>query len=96
MKLMKRRAAETLMEVLTAMTVFGIIMMGFSDFMAEQTTALARTKNMDKVMYYAQKWISSGDYTNTDSAEGGNVTFALEDNFLVVTRGDTVMNFHLK
>ena len=95
MKLMKRRAAETLMEVLTAMTVFGIIMIGFSDFMAEQTTALARTKNMDKVMYYAQKWISSGDERIT-TAENDNVAFEVKNDFLIVTRGDTVMNFHLK
>ena len=95
MKLMKRRKAETLMEVLTAMTVFGIIMIGFSDFMAEQTTALARTKNMDKVMYYAQKWISSGDERIT-TAENDNVAFEVKNDFLIVTRGDTVMNFHLK
>ena len=95
MKLMKRRKAETLMEVLTAMTVFGIIMIGFSDFMAEQTTALARTKNMDKVMYYAQKWINSGD-EGIPIADNDNVAFEVKNDFLIVTLGDTVMNFHLK
>ncbi len=84
MKKMKRRAAETLMEVLTAMAVFAIIIGGFSDFMANQTIALARAKDREKIMYYAQKWISSGDYTIT-SADNRRITFASDDAREVLT-----------
>ena len=101
MKKMKRRTAETLMEVLTAMTVFGIIIAGFSDFMANQTIALARAKDREKIMYYAQRWISSGDYGITEADEG-RITFTSDDtrNFLTVNLikpGETAsMQFSLK
>lgn len=87
MKKLKRRAGETLMEVLTAMAVFGIIIGGISDFVANQTIALARAKGRERIMYYTQRWISSGDYS-LDVAEGGNISFDLAaDGLLTVTRG---------
>ena len=84
MKKLKRRVAETLMEVLTAMAVFAIIIEGFSDFMANQTIALARAKDREKIMYYAQRWISSGDYSIT-SADNRKITFTSDDDRRVLT-----------
>ena len=75
---LKKRTAETLMEVLTAMSVFAIIIAGFSDFMANQTIALARAKDREKIMYYAQRWISSGDY-GIPEADGGKIHFTSYD-----------------
>ena len=101
MKKMKRRTAETLMEVLTAIAIFGIIIEGFSDFMANQTIALARTKDREKIMYYAQRWISSGDYSITE-ADGGKIKFSSGDAREVLTvtlnrsGAESSMQFRLK
>ncbi|MBQ7220843.1 MAG: prepilin-type N-terminal cleavage/methylation domain-containing protein [Synergistaceae bacterium] len=59
----KKRSGETLVEVLTAMTIFGVIFAGVSDFMTNQTLALARAKTREKMMYYAQVWTNNGDYS---------------------------------
>ncbi len=84
MKFIKHRAAETLMEVLTAIAVFGLIIEGFADFMANQTVALARKKDREQIIYYAQRWIASGDYSLTH-ADNGHITFSSDDNREVLT-----------
>ena len=81
---MKTRKAETLIEVVTAMTLFGIIMSGLFDFMANQTLNLAYLKDRQTIMYYAQKWIASNDVSIT-SADNGYVKFSSADNVLTVT-----------
>ena len=62
---MKRRSGETLTEFLTAATVFGVIMAGLFEFLANQTALLAEIKNRDELMYYAQH------YRNTGTMESG-------------------------
>ncbi|MBQ9432790.1 MAG: hypothetical protein IJU26_01075 [Synergistaceae bacterium] len=58
MKKLKRRTAETLIEIITAMTVFGVISYGIFDFMANQTLHLARIRDRENMLYAAQKLIS--------------------------------------
>lgn len=104
---MKKRAAETLIEIITAMMVFGIIMGGIpnisgtratggiSDFIANQSIAIARIKDREKIIYYAQRWLASGDVRITE-ADGGKIKFLFEDNVLTVAKGKTSMVFNLQ
>ena len=55
--MMKRRKGETLAEILMALLVFGIIMGGVSDFIANHTTLVARIKTRDKFIECAEKLI---------------------------------------
>ena len=90
-----KRAGETLIEVIMAMFIFGVIFAGISDFMANQTLAIAHAKTQEKLMYYAQKWINSGD-VNISEADNGNITFSYIDNTLTVTKGNASMAFKLQ
>mgnify|MGYP002625460799 CR=1 FL=1 len=99
---MKKRAAETLIEIITAMMIFGIIMGGFyrmgggiSDFIANQSIAVARRKDREKIIYYAQRWLASGDVRITE-ADGGKIKFSFADNVLTVAKGKTSMVFNLQ
>ena len=85
---MRKRKAETLIEVLVAMTVFGVIFDGLSQFMANQTLALAHAKDTEKLMYYAQVWVNSNDVGITE-ADGGNITFSFTNNVLTVSKGNS-------
>lgn len=71
---MNKRAAETLMEVVVAMTLFGIIMSGVFDFMANQTKALAWRNEHEKLMYHVQRYVNSGTWTDSEDKALG-VTF---------------------
>ena len=92
---MKKRAAETLIEIITAMTVFGVIMGGISDFIANQSIAVARRKDIEKITYYAQRWLASGD-VSINEADGGKIKFSFTNNVLTVERGKTSMAFNLQ
>ena len=52
---MKRRG-ETFTEFLVATAVFGIMMGGLFEFMANQSETLSDIRNRDAFMYYAQKY----------------------------------------
>lgn len=92
---MKKRAAETLIEIITGMMIFGVIMGGISDFIANQSIALARIKDREKITYYAQRWLASGDVRITE-ADGGKIKFSFANNTLTVERGKTSMEFKLQ
>ena len=62
----KQRKGETLAEILMALLVFGIILGGVSDFIANHTTLVARVKTRDKLMEGAQKLISRNLITSLD------------------------------
>ena len=84
-----KRAGETLIEVLMAMTIFGVIASGIFDFMANQTLALARAKDREKMIYYAQMWINKGVYTEETTPKeipgtGGKWKYKFTDNVLTV------------
>ena len=95
----KRRTAETLVEIVTAMTLFGVIMSGLFDFMANQTINLAHVRQREKIMYYAQKWMSyegRAGGTVPGAAEEG-ITFTSSGNILTVsTTSGASMQFSLE
>lgn len=54
---MKRRA-DTLVEVIIAMSAFAIIMGGTFDFMANQSKAMVKMRERDDINFWAQKWLN--------------------------------------
>ena len=92
---MKKRAAETLIEVITAMAIFGVVFSGISDFMVNQTLAIARAKDREKIMYYAQRWVNSGDI-NIEEADGGKIKFSFTNNILTISKDTASMTFRLQ
>ena len=80
LKFMKRKA-ETLIEVVVAMAVFGVMMSGLSEFIAEQTRNVARLIDKDALLYMAQRY-----------QQEGNIS---PDNTITVTRGAETMTFNL-
>ena len=52
---MTKRKAETIVEVVTAMAIFGMIMAGVSDFIAGQTKNVADILDRDAIMQAATK-----------------------------------------
>ena len=70
---MKRRG-ETFTEFLVATAVFGIMMGGLFEFMANQSETLADIKNRDELMYYAN-WCMAAE----PEKARGNSPFTHED-----------------
>ena len=62
---MSRRAAETLVEVVMAMTLFGVIMSGIFDFMGGQAHYISKLNYHSKAMYHLQKFVNLEKW-NTD------------------------------
>ena len=98
-----RRKGETLTEFLTAATVFGLMMAGLFEFMANQTETLADIRNKDELIYRAQRFEAvSGDkissLANNYTCTEGSITYALTDGKkLTVTLGNKAsMTFTLK
>ena len=102
-----KRKGETFTEFLTALTVFGVIIAGIFEYMANQTQSLANIRDRDNLIYHAGRFmVTSGDkaheknitsdYSNNDSKE--NITFTLTDNrkILTVTNNNASMTFSLK
>ena len=60
-----KRKGETFTEFLTALTVFGVIIAGIFEFMANQTQSLANIRDRDNLMYLSQRvcnWTISGTF----------------------------------
>lgn len=66
---MKKRKAETLMEVVTAMTLFGIIMYGMFDFMGNQAQVAGQLNMHNTLMYHLQKFINTDPYPNSSTKQ---------------------------
>ena len=56
---MSRRAAETLVEVVTAMTLFGVLLGGIFDFMGGQSQYVTKLGYHSKIMYGMQQYINN-------------------------------------
>ena len=83
------------MEVVVAMTLFGVIMSGLFDFMANQAQAISYQHEHNKMMYYAQKYVNSGKWADSeDKALGLTFKWDDSDNCLSVkkigTSGDLI------
>ena len=98
---MMKRKAETLIEIVIAMTVFGIMSAGIFDFMANQTLHLARVRNRENMLYAARRLIScsSFDIVPEDKpmpiADTG-MQYTFHDNILKLIKGDNVMTVSIQ
>ena len=89
---MKRRG-ESFTEFLVATAVFGIMMGGLFEFMANQSETLSDIRNKDELMYYAQRW------QNGDKSEVEKIKFEEKDGKLTVSKKEDEnisMTFKLK
>ena len=58
----KTRKAETLSEAVVTIAIFGILLLGLTDFMSSQIHFTARTRYRDKIISTAQELVArSGD-----------------------------------
>ena len=85
-----KRKGETFAEFLVATAVFGIMMGGLFEFMANQSETLSDIRNRDTFMYYAQKYVDTLKKPPEDTASEINklkqeaknkdsITFTLTD-----------------
>lgn len=58
----KKRKAETLAESVVAIAVFGILLLGLTDFMSSQINYVARLKHRDKIISKAQELITGKNF----------------------------------
>lgn len=65
-----KRKGETFTEFLTAAAVFGVMMAGIVEFMANQTDNLAKIRQMDDMIYYAN-WLSQQPISGTFGSDDG-------------------------
>ena len=97
-----KRKAETLVEIITAMTVFGVISAGIFDFMANQTLHLARIRDRENILYAAQKLIacSSVDVNVPDfkpvADTGVEYTYITSTKVLTLRKGNAVMTISVQ
>ena len=58
----KKRKAETFAESVVAIAVFGILLLGLTDFMSSQISYVARLKHRDKIISKAQELITGKNF----------------------------------
>lgn len=97
---MKKRRAETLIEFLMAVSVFGIIMAGVFEFVASQTAMLARIKARDEMIYQAQYCMNYYYRNGALLPERNGVKFEFDNSgnpkILTVSKNNSVMTFEFK
>lgn len=81
---MKKRVAETLIEVVTAMTLFGIIMSGIFDFMGGQANYITQLNYYNKAAYGMQKFVNGGNWTSTVEDTSLGVKFRYDSDTILV------------
>ena len=97
-----KRKAETLIEIITAMTVFGVISAGLFDFIANQTLHLARIRDRENMLFAAQKLISCSSVdVNVDTFTlipdtGVEYTYIKNSKVLTLKKGDATMTFNIQ
>lgn len=105
--MMRRRKAETLVEFLMALFVFGVIMGGVAkerggiiDFIANQTTTLVNIRNRDTMMFHAQRFrnmnVSTSAYNADSVCQKDNVNISIDGDIMTVSRGKSTMTFNIK
>ena len=91
-----KRKAETLVETLTAMTVFGIISAVIFGFLANQTLHLARVRDRKHMLFAAQKLISCSSFdvnvTAFKPVADTGVEYTLDDHILTLKKGSSTMS----
>ncbi len=76
----KIRKGETLAESVMALAIFGVLMLGITDFMAGQTNYIARTHYRDEIIYQAQALTANNFFDALK--EKWNDDFSAEDSDL--------------
>ena len=89
---MRRLKAETLIEFITAMAIFSILMLGVFNFMANQTNNTARLLDRDFFIFHAQKHINGDD---SRLSERGTLTFSEQGDNLIISDGTKSMTFKI-
>ena len=69
---MKKRRAETLVEFLVATAIFGTMMIGVCNFIANQTQTLVNIRHRDEFMYYAN-WLVNQTISGEFGGDNGTV-----------------------
>ena len=95
----KRRNGETLAEILMALLVFGIIMGGVSDFIANHTTMIARIKQRDELIYWGQWYMNilpANNNGNSYVSEDIGLTITSADGHILVVKHSASMDFTIK
>ncbi len=90
---MIKRKAETLVEIITAMAIFGVMLGGICDFMSNQTANVAYIMKRDDMMFAVQ------EYQNRNLSEDVNINGVSVDktsNTITAKKGNNTMTFHLK
>ena len=59
----KKRKAETLAESVVSIAVFGILLLGITDFMSSQINYVARLKHRDNLINKAQELVANDVFT---------------------------------
>ncbi|MBQ3645190.1 MAG: hypothetical protein IJP96_00610 [Synergistaceae bacterium] len=97
---MTKRKAETIVEVVTAMAIFGMIMAGVSDFIAGQTKNVADILDRDAIMSHApiildyhikNPTINSYSYNNVKSNVSRDSSEKIKA--MTLTKGTATMEF---
>ena len=92
--ILKKRKAETLIEIITAMAVFGVMLGGICDFMSNQTANVAYIMKRDDMMYYAN-WYMNNKFTKKIESADLGLKIELKDGILSVDKGKDSMTFKL-
>ena len=90
---MKKRKAETLVEIITAMAIFGVMLGGICDFMSNQTANVAYIMKRDDMLFAVQ------EYQNRNLSEEFNINGVSVDktsNTITAKKGNDTMTFNLK
>ena len=66
---LKRKAGETLAESVMALAIFGVVMLGLTDFMAGETNYIARTHYRDNIIYKAQEFTANNRFSELKENE---------------------------
>lgn len=98
-----KRKGETFTEFLTAAAVFGVMMTGIVEFMANQTDNLAKVRHMDDMMYYA-KMIHDWSFNDGDKVKNhnilyniaGDITAGIRPSYYYTDRYDTSISIAAK
>ena len=97
----KKRKGETLAEILMALLVFGIILGGVSDFIANHTTLIARIKQRDELIYWGQWYMSRLPENNSDDGKSYisddiGLTITSNDGHILVVKHSASMDFTIR
>ena len=98
---MTKRKAETIVEVVTAMAIFGLIMAGVSDFIAGQTKNVADILDRDAIMSHAPTILDSYNNGTPLSSPYNNISHTVSKDSsgkiegITLTKGTATMTFKL-